>query len=302
MAWFRKPKYTKIDPPKKKDRIPQDLMTKCESCMDLILQEDFERNLWVCPKCDYHAKISAWQRIKITFDEGTFVEDNQGVKPTDPLEFFDTKSYAERLASYQASSGLNDACVTGVGEIHGFKVSAAVMDITFAGGSMGSVVGEKVTRAMERGLAEKKPVIVIACGGGARMQEGILSLMQMAKTSAAAARLGKARIPFITVLTNPTTGGTMASFASLGDLIIAEPQALIGFAGPRVIEQTIKEILPKGFQRSEFVQEKGFIDIVAPRKEIRGILTDALAFLSGQPNAKYPGGLRGEVIDAKEVI
>jgi acetyl-CoA carboxylase carboxyl transferase subunit beta len=300
MTWFKKPQYTKLDVPKTKDRIPQGLMIKCESCLAMMLKEDLKANLDVCPKCQHHHKISSPRRIEITFD--CFEPDNENLAPNDPLGFVDAKPYAEKIKGYQAKTGMNDACVSGVGEIHGFKVAAAIMEFRFAGGSMGSVVGEKVTRAIERGLAEKKPVIAICCSGGARMQEGILSLMQMAKTSAAVARLRDARIPYFVVLTNPTTAGVMASFASLGDIIIAEPKAMIGFAGPRVIEQTIKQILPKGFQTAEFVKDKGFIDIVSHRKDMRETLARCLSFTSGQANPRFPVGPGPDVIDAKDVV
>jgi acetyl-CoA carboxylase carboxyl transferase subunit beta len=299
MPWFRKPQYTKIESPKKKDRVPQGLVLKCESCLEMILKEELVKNLWVCPQCDYHAKINAKTRIEFTFD--SFEEDNKNLTTGDPLGFFDTKSYKERIETYQKTTGLKEACLSGIGTIHGFRVSAAVMDCTFQAGSMGSVVGEKITRSMERALNEKIPAITFCTSGGARMQEGILSLMQMAKSSAVVARLGEAGVPYITVLTNPTTAGVMASFASLGDVIIAEPGAMIGFAGPRVIEQTIKQILPKGFQTAEFVREKGFIDIVAHRKDLRKTLANCLSCLSGQVNPEYPARESG-VIDAKDVV
>lgn len=300
MAWFKKPQYTKLAQPKMRDRIPHGLMIKCENCLEKILQEDYETNLWVCPKCKYHGRIGSAQRIQITFDN--FEEDNMNLRSTDPLKFVAVKSYADQLKTYLAKSGLTEAVVTGVGEICGFKVSAAIMDFGFIGASMGSVVGEKITRAIERAIKERLPVIIISCSGGARMQEGILSLMQMAKTSAALARLGEAGLPYISVLTHPTTAGVMASYASLGDIIIAEPGCMVGFAGPRVIQETIREILPKGFQTAEFVRDKGFIDRVVERKDLKQDLANCLSFLSGQVSPKYSYGNEAGVIDAKEVV
>lgn len=299
MAWFKKPQYTKLAQPKMRDRIPQGLMVKCENCFEKYLKEDYENNLWVCPKCNHHGRIGSRQRIAITFD--SFEEDNTNLRSTDPLQFVAAKTYADQLKTYVAKSGLTEAVVTGVGEIEGFRVSTAVMDFNFIGGSMGSVVGEKITRAIERGISEKLPVIVFCCSGGARMQEGILSLMQMAKTSSALGRLGEAGMPYISVLTNPTTAGVMASYASLGDVIISEPGCMVGFAGPRVIQETIREILPKGFQTAEFVRDKGFIDRVIHRKDMKRELANCLSFLSGQVSPKYKYGEAG-VIDAKDVV
>lgn len=300
MVWFQKPKYTKLTPPKLRDRIPQDLMAKCESCLETLLQEELRENLWVCPKCDHHGRLDAVQRIEITFD--AFEEEDAGLRSTDPLEFFDTKPYAGRLEAYQAKTGRNEAVLTGMAELHGFQLSAAVMDFSFIGGSMGSVVGEKVTRACEKAIDKGIPFITINCSGGARMQEGILSLMQMAKTSAIVARLAEKRLPYISVLTNPTTAGVMASYASLGDVIIAEPNSMVGFAGPRVIQETIREILPKGFQTAEFVLDKGFLDAVVHRRDIRTTLANYLSFFSGQSNPDYPPPEQAGVIDTKELI
>lgn len=276
MAWFKKPQYTKLEPPKKKDRIPDGMWWKCPECLEIIYNKDFEDNLKVCRKCNYHMRLSAKERIAILFDESSFIEDNINLSSLDPLNFKDSKPYPVRIKASQEETGLKDAVLIGAALIGGISVSAAVMDFSFIGGSMGSVVGEKVTRAIERGLKEKIPVIVVCTSGGARMQEGILSLMQMAKTSAALAKLAEEKIPYVCVLTNPTTAGVMASYASLGDLIIAEPKALIGFAGPRVIQQTINQILPKGFQKSEFVLDHGFIDVIAERKDIRPIIINVL--------------------------
>jgi acetyl-CoA carboxylase carboxyl transferase subunit beta len=300
MAWFKKSKYTQLSAPKLRDRIPQDLMAKCDGCLETVLQEETRENLWVCPKCDYHTKLDAPRRIEITFD--SFEEDNQGLESTDPLGFVSTKPYAEQLVTYRERTGRNDAVMTGAATIHGFRVSAAVMDFSFIGGSMGSVVGEKVTRACERSLEEEIPFITINSSGGARMQEGILSLMQMAKTGAAVGRLAEAGVPYLSVLTNPTTAGVMASYASLGDVILAEPGCMVGFAGPRVIQETIREILPKGFQTAEFVRDKGFIDMVVHRKDMRKTLADLLSFLSSQANPDYPGSPAAGAVDTLELI
>ncbi|MBN1900580.1 acetyl-CoA carboxylase carboxyltransferase subunit beta [Candidatus Sumerlaeota bacterium] len=281
MTWFRKRKYTVLKPTEKKRvDIPDGLWHKCQQCLHILLARDYEKNLWVCPKCNFHDRVSGWDRIGITFDPESFIADEDILDPTDPLEFFDTMNYMDRLVSYQKKTGLKDAVITGIAKCGGYKVVAGVMEFNFAGGSMGSVVGEKITRAFERSLKERLPIVIICASGGARMQEGILSLMQMAKTSMAIARLNEAKIPYITVLTHPTTAGVMASYASLGDVIIAEPNALIGFAGPRVIQQTINQILPKGFQRSEFVRDHGFIDIVTNRKDLRNTMINLLSFFA----------------------
>ncbi len=284
MVWFRKRKYTILPPPQRRDRIPNGLWHKCSQCLNIVYTRDFENNMKVCPKCNHHERLTARERIAYTFDPDSFVEENTSLASADPLEFNDSKKYTERIASYQKKTGLNDAVITGTALCGGYRVAAAVMDFNFGGGSMGSAVGEKITRAFEHALEEHLPVIVISASGGARMQEGILSLMQMAKTSMEIARLNEERLPYISVLTNPTTAGVMASYASLGDVIIAEPDALIGFAGPRVIQQTINQILPKGFQKSEFVKEHGFIDIVVNRKDLKPALIKLLSFFV--PRAK----------------
>lgn len=286
MAWFKKKKkYIVLAPPQKKDRIPDGLWHKCENCLNILYKKEFEANLKVCPKCNYHQRLTCWERIDQLIDKNTFEETNTEIYPTDPLGFVDSKPYSQRLEEAQKKTELTDAVVTGVGAIDGHRVGIAVMDFRFIGGSMGSVVGEKVTRCFEHALEHNLPVIAVCTSGGARMQEGILSLMQMAKTSIAVARLNEARIPYITVLTHPTTAGVMASFASLGDVIIAEPNALIGFAGPRVIQQTINQILPKGFQLSEFVCEHGFIDIVVHRKDLKKTISTLLSFFTKTPPA-----------------
>jgi len=271
MSWFRrpKPKFTVLPPPQTRDRIPKDLWHKCSSCGAIVLRRDFLENLQVCPKCDHHARLPAPERLAMLVDEGTFVEEDAGLKPADPLGFVDEAPYKDRIKKHQKKTGQNDAVICGVGSIEGVRTSLAIMNFAFSGGSMGSVVGEKVTRTFERAVERGLPAVVVSCTGGARMQEGILSLMQMAKTSIACARLAEARLPYISVLTDPTTAGVMASYASLGDVILAEPEALIGFAGPRVIEQTINQILPRGFQRSDFVREHGFLDKVVHRRDLK---------------------------------
>lgn len=281
MAWFRKRKYTLLKPPEKRRvEIPDGLWHKCPKCLEIILAKDYIENIKVCPKCGFHDRLNCYERIEFTFDEDSFEEDNTGLQSTDPLNFFDSKKYTDRLESYQKKTGLDEAVVTGSALCGGHKVITAVMDFNFAGGSMGSVVGEKITRSLERSLDEHLPSIVICASGGARMQEGILSLMQMAKTSMVIAKMAEEKIPYICVLTHPTTAGVMASYASLGDVILAEPGALIGFAGPRVIQQTINQILPKGFQRSEFVKAHGFLDKVIERRQVRPTLINLLSFFA----------------------
>lgn len=278
MAWFRRPqpKFTVLTPPQTRDRIPKDLWHKCTNCGAIVLRRDFLVNLQVCPKCEHHARLSAPDRIAMLVDEGTFVEEDAGLRSADPLGFVDEAPYAERLKKHMKKTGQNDAVICGVGNIEGVRTSLAIMNFAFSGGSMGSVVGEKVTRTFERAIERGLPVVVVSCTGGARMQEGILSLMQMAKTSIACARLADARLPYISVLTDPTTAGVMASYASLGDVILAEPEALIGFAGPRVIEQTINQILPRGFQRSDFVRDHGFLDKVVHRRDMKPTIGNIL--------------------------
>lgn len=282
MAWFKKEKYTTLKPPVMKDRIPEGLWSKCENCFNLILTKDFEENLKVCKKCHHHHRMTARERIAMLADAGTFQELFANVRPTDPLKFVDSKPYPERLKSAQKASGHDEAVIVGTCNIDGVPVALGVMVFDFIGGSMGSVVGERITRLIELAAERSLPVVIVSASGGARMQEGILSLMQMAKTSGALARLAAKRIPFISVLTNPTTAGVMASYASLGDVILAEPDALIGFAGPRVIQQTINQILPKGFQKSEFVLEHGFLDMVVHRKDLKATIALFLYYFTGQ--------------------
>lgn len=250
--------------------------TRCNNCRRIQYKQDIVDNLSVCPACNYHFRLSAQERLEMLYDDGQYELYDESVHPVDPLSFEDTQKYSDRLIHYMSKTSHPDAVLNAVGSMEKIQVLISAMDFAFMGGSMGSVVGEKITRAFERGLAEKLPVIVVSSSGGARMQEGVLSLMQLMKTSAAIARLEEAGLPYISVLTDPTTGGTTASYAMLGDINIAEPNALIGFAGPRVIEQTIKEKLPKGFQRSEFLLEHGMLDAVVERKDLRQYLIRAL--------------------------
>jgi len=280
MAWFRKTKKPK---PLRNDRprstVPEGLWVKCESCKEIIYARDLDKNLRVCPKCNHHFRIDAHARIALLLDDEEPRELFTGISPTDPLNFRDTKRYRDRLRSYQQAVGERDAVVVVSGRLEGIPIVLAVMEYRFMGGSMGSVVGEKIARAVERAIEKEVPLVVVAASGGARMQEGVLSLMQMAKIAAALARLRDARLPYLSILTDPTTGGVTASFAMLGDLNIAEPGALIGFAGPRVIEQTIRQSLPEGFQRSEFLLEHGFLDLVVPRAELKETVARCLRHL-----------------------
>ena len=281
MAWFKKDRKP-IQPPADKSRVPEGLWVKCPSCSQIIYNKDLAASLSVCTKCGHHFRLSASERLKALFD-GAWQEYDSGLTSIDPLKFTDTKPYRKRLEASIASTGLQDAVITATGLIEGIRCSVAAMEYGFIGGSMGVVVGEKITRAIERAIAERLPVIIVSCSGGARMMEGALSLMQMAKISAALARLDRAKLPYISVLTDPTTGGVTASFAMLGDFNIAEPKALIGFAGPRVIEQTIRQKLPEGFQRSEFLLEHGMLDMVVDRREMKAIIGRILRFSVGRP-------------------
>ncbi len=252
------------------------LWTRCNNCQKILYKQDILDNKNVCPACNFHFRLTAKERLEILFDEGKFKILDENIFPLDVLHFEDTQKYTVRLAENKKKTGLNEAVINARGKIGGVETIVSAMDFFFMGGSMGSVVGEKITRAIERACAEKLPLIIISCSGGARMQEGALSLMQLMKTSAALARLGQAKLPFISLLTDPTTGGTTASYAMLGDLNIAEPNALIGFAGPRVIEQTIKEKLPKGFQKSEFLLKHGLLDDVVERRSVRNYVIKTL--------------------------
>lgn len=274
MAWIRKPKYTTIPMQQRKTDITDGLWIRCEECGEMIYKKDWETNLKVCPECNYHFRLTFTERLELTIDSD-FNELDAMLKPVDILNFMDTESYSNRIKANQLKTGLSDAIVTGTGRLGRHIVVIGILDFRFMGGSMGSVVGEKVTRAIEKATDAKLPLIIFSSSGGARMQEGILSLMQMAKTSAALAKLSGNGL-YISVLTNPTTGGVTASFASLGDIIIAEPKALIGFAGPRVIEQTIGQQLPSGFQRSEFLLQHGLLDMIVHRKEMKSKLIQIL--------------------------
>jgi acetyl-CoA carboxylase carboxyl transferase subunit beta len=281
MALFkRKPKYTVVRVAKKKN-IPGDLWTKCEDCGELIYNKKLEDNLRVCPKCNFHFTVGAYERVALLLDEGSFVEFNKDMESVDPLHFEGPKKYKDKLKADQAATGLKAAAITGEGKLNKKQVVVSVTDSRFIMGSMGSVVGEKITCAIEHAMKKKYPVIIISgSGGGARMYEGMYSLMQMAKTSAALKKLHEQKLPFISILTNPTMAGVMASFASLGDVIIAEPKALIGFTGPRVIEQTIRQTLPPGFQKSEFLLEHGLIDMIVHRKNMRDTLGKLLDYMA----------------------
>ena len=277
MAWFKRvPKP--ITAAQKTSRIPEGVWVKCPDCGQALYKKDLDGNLQVCPKCAHHFRLGAADRLAMLFDSA-WVEHDRDLASTDPLSFIDTKPYSQRLRAAQQSSGLKDAIICGTGTIEGTETEIAAMEYSFIGGSMGVVVGEKITRAIERGLQHRRPVIVVSCSGGARMMEGALSLMQMAKVSAALARLDRAGLPYISVLTDPTTGGVTASFAMLGDLNIAEPKALIGLAGPRVIEQTIRQKLPEGFQRAEFLVEHGMVDMIVDRRKLKAAIADALRFM-----------------------
>ena len=263
----------------KKNLDPTDLWAECSDCKNNIYIADLEKNLRVCPQCNYHFRISAKQRINQLIDEGTFIEHDHNLIATDPLKFKDSKKYKDRLRTSYKKGFTSDAIISGSGHIKNNPVEICVFEFSFMGGSMGVVAGEKITRSIERAITNQTSLIIISCSGGARMQEGILSLMQMAKTSAALSKLAKERLPYISVLTDPTMGGVSASFAMLGDIIIAEPNALIGFAGPRVIEQTIQQKLPDGFQRAEFLLDHGLIDQVVHRKDLKNILRQILSLV-----------------------
>lgn len=278
MEWFKKAREGLISQ-KKKD-IPEGLWTKCPKCSEIIYVRQLEKNLSTCPNCEYHFRINSYDYIKLILDEGELEELDRGLISGDPLEFKDSKRYPDRIKTARKATGLDDAVICGIGKIEGRTVSVAAMDFGFIGGSMGSVVGEKIARTIERAIQNKTPLVIISCTGGARMQEGILSLMQMAKTSGLLAQLDDLRLPFISVLTNPTTAGVMASYASLGDVIIAEPGALLGFAGQRVIKQTIRQDLPEGFQSSEFFMEHGFLDKIVHRRDLKKTISLFLDYFS----------------------
>lgn len=278
MAWFRRSKQN-ISPEGPKKDMPDGQWTKCENCGEIIHRKQLEQNLFTCFKCGFHFRVGSKEYFSILLDEKTLKEMDAKMRSVDPLNFVDTKRYADRLKDTVRKSGLNDAVRTGTAEMNGIPIVIACMDFSFIGGSMGSVVGEKIARAIDRAIKKRDPLIIISSSGGARMMEAALSLMQLAKTSAKLAQLSDAGIPYISVLTDPTTGGVTASYAMLGDINVAEQGALIGFAGPRVIKQTIGRDLPKGFQRSEFLLEKGFIDLVVHRKDLKETLTKLLRLL-----------------------
>ncbi len=282
MSWFRRPRYTTLTPlVQKREKLPQGgIWIKCEECNELIYKKEWLKLLKVCPKCGFHFQISPEERVKIIFDKGTWKESFSEIKPVDSLGFKDIKEYKERLLEYQKKVGSLDAITCGKGKIGGITVASCLLDFSFMGGSMGSVVGEKIALTAEMAQAERISLIIFSASGGARMQEGIVSLLQMAKTVSAINSLKKEGGFYLSVLCNPTTGGVAASFAFLGDIVIAEPKALIGFAGPRVIEQTIKEKLPPGFQRAEFLSEHGMVDMVVKRKELKKKIFDLLQFFT----------------------
>ncbi len=279
MSWFKRESGA-IDATGEKKVRTEGLWVKCEGCRKIIWKKDLDANLNVCPNCDKHFRIDARARLAQLFDDGQFETFDTNLVSTDPLKFTDIKSYAGRLKQYQKSTGLNDAIINASGKLEGRDIIVSAMEYSFIGGSMGSVVGEVITRAIEKATNERKPLIIVSASGGARMMEGTISLMQLAKISAALARMDDHKVPYISVLTDPTTGGVTASFAMLGDLNIAEPGALIGFAGPRVIEQTIRQKLPEGFQRSEFLLEHGMLDAVVHRKDMKSYIARALEFMT----------------------
>jgi acetyl-CoA carboxylase carboxyl transferase subunit beta len=280
MAWFKRDKKA-IDqptPPEERKVRTEGLWVKCESCRTIVFRKDLEANLMVCPKCQFHFKMNAKQRLEMLLD-GSWTEHDARMTSTDPLHFVDTKPYKNRLKEAKKKLGMSDAVLFVEGQISGRPVVLCAMEFGFIGGSMGAVVGEKVTRGIELAIETRQPLIVVSCSGGARMMEGTISLMQLAKVSAALAKLDDAKVPYISLLTDPTTGGVTASFAMLGDLNISEPGALIGFAGPRVLEQTIRQKLPEGFQRAEFLLEHGFLDAVVPRKDLKNFIAGSLDLL-----------------------
>jgi acetyl-CoA carboxylase carboxyl transferase subunit beta len=279
MAWFSRTKPGVSGAAEGERRIrTEGLWLKCDGCSQIIWKKTLDDNHQMCPQCSYHFRVDARTRLAMLFDGGAYQEFDAGLTSTDPLRFADSKTYAERLAAMQKATSMSDALISGWGKLDGRDVNICAMELKFVGGSMGTVVGEKITRAVERSIERRAPLIIVSASGGARMQEGAISLMQMAKISAALMRLDEAKLPYISVLTDPTTGGVTASFAMLGDLNIAEPGALIGFAGPRVIEQTIRQKLPAGFQRSEFLLEHGFLDAVVKRNELKDYISQALKF------------------------
>jgi len=290
--WFKKDKAPKEPREGRPSKVPEGLWVKCDNCRQILYNKELARNFKICPKCGYHFRLSAPERLRMLFDDETYTELEGELRSVDALKFKDTKRYRDRLKQYEESVGPSEAMVVGTGTMGGIPVIIAAMEFFFMGGSMGSVVGEKVARAAERALAERKPLLIVSTSGGARMQEGILSLMQMAKIAAALSRLSNAGVPYVSVMTDPTTGGVTASFAMLGDLNVAEPNALIGFAGPRVIEQTIRQTLPEGFQRSEFLLEHGMLDYLVDRTEMKETLVRSLRLLWDGEDRKAGEGRR----------
>jgi acetyl-CoA carboxylase carboxyl transferase subunit beta len=299
MSWFNRRGSRPTGETAPRD-LPDGVWVKCDSCGEILYFKELERNLHVCPKCGHHFRIRATQYLAILLDPDSFVETDAGVVSVDPLDFRDSKRYRDRLKDARAKTGMNEAILTGTGTMNGQPVVIGVMDFAFIGGSMASAVGEKIARAIKRSLETRQPLIILSASGGARMMEGILSLMQMAKTSVLLARLRDARIPYVSVLTHPTTGGVTASFASLGDVILAEPGALIGFAGPRVIRETVAQELPEGFQTAEFLLGRGFLDAIVPRAELKdemarllGIFQDGLSAHPTAGGRESPGDRNG---------
>jgi len=272
----------------RKVEVPKGAWIKCESCKEIVYKADVERNSHVCPKCQHHFRIGSQVWLRLLLDPDSFQETDTGLRPIDALGFKDSRGYPERLKAAKKATGMEDAILTGVGRIGGLQVVIGIMEFYFMGGSMASVVGEKIILAIERAMTTRRPLILLSCTGGARMQEGVLSLMQMAKTSAGLARLANAGVPYLSILADPTTGGVTASYAMLGDINIAEPKALIGFAGPRVIQDTIRQELPPGFQRAEFLQEHGFVDLIVDRRQMRGMLITLLAFFADGQQTAHP--------------
>jgi acetyl-CoA carboxylase carboxyl transferase subunit beta len=300
MAWFKKTKKPIAAPAKEKpSRVPEGLWVKCPDCSQAIYNKDLVANMHVCPKCGHHFRIGAAERIRMLLD-GDWIEYDRDLVSTDPLGFVDTKPYEARLRASRETTGLKDAVIVASGTIDGLDAIVAAMEYGFIGGSMGVVVGEKITRGIERAIDARVPIVIVCCSGGARMMEGARSLMQMAKISGALARLDRARLPYVAVLTDPTTGGVTASFAMLGDVNIAEPKAQIGFAGPRVIEQAIRQKLPEGFQRSEFLLDKGMIDLIVDRRELKAAIANVLRFMGASarvapaPDAAAPADVTPE--------
>jgi acetyl-CoA carboxylase carboxyl transferase subunit beta len=291
MAWFRKKEQPKSpDPSEERTVRTEGLFVKCPGCEQMLIKREVVENLNVCPKCKHHHRIKATDRLRMTLDEGEWKEMDDGLVSTDPLGFVDTKTYRQRLEEMRRNTELNDAMVSVQGTVGGHKAIVCAMELLFVGGSLGSVVGEMITRAIERAIETDSSLIIFSASGGARMQEGAISLMQMAKISAALARLDEKGLPYISVLTDPTTGGVTASYAMLGDLNIAEPGAQIGFAGPRVIEQTIRQRLPEGFQRAEFLLEHGMLDAVVERKDLKGFIVNSLNFMNHNGKPRLSGG------------